>query len=238
MNVSNFKYYFNNYYYRIYERLFPDSRSQKEAKFLTKFIKSKNSRILDFGCAWGRHLKALASMGYRDLIGVDFSDKLLDKARANLTNIQGAKLINTDLVSFKSNKKFDFIYHIFQSFGHEDKNYDQKTLLKVRKLLSNDGKYLLDLRNPIKLMNNEKFDLPGGVTVEAHYDKKRHREKFVYRFDREQQFVEFNVYTKQELTRMLQKAGLQLVKFFGDFSGIPYGVNSERLIIVAKKAKN
>ena len=86
MDLQNYKNYFNSNYFRIHRSLFPENRSKKEAEFLASFIPSKDSAILDFGCAWGRHLKQLAKMGYTNLVGVDFSDKLLDLAKKNLEN--------------------------------------------------------------------------------------------------------------------------------------------------------
>lgn len=40
------------------------------------------ARILDYGCGYGRVMGLLAEQGYGDLLGVDFSDRMLEKARA------------------------------------------------------------------------------------------------------------------------------------------------------------
>ena len=139
MNIKNFKYYFNKNYFRIYKGLYSDERSVKEAQLLSKFAPSKDSAILDFGCAWGRHLKALAKTGYVNLTGVDFSDKLIEMAKENLSEFPFVEFVVSDFVSFKSSQKFDFIFHLFQAFGHEDKNYDQDTLKNAARLLAGGG---------------------------------------------------------------------------------------------------
>ena len=48
---------------------------------------SPGSRILDFGCGYGRCLGELFSAGYRDLIGFDFSPAMIVAARARFPEI-------------------------------------------------------------------------------------------------------------------------------------------------------
>lgn len=235
MNIKNFQYYFNSNYFRIYNKLFSEERSVIEAKFLTKFIPNKKSKILDFGCAWGRHLKELAKFGYLNLCGVDFSEALLEKAKENLKDFPNVEFYHSNFVSFKSSQKFDFIFHIYQSFGYEDREYDWQTINNAASLLSERGGYFLDLRNPIKLIKSEKFDFPDGVEVETYFDSIKKRERFTYKFDGEQEVVEFNVYTNEELAEMFKQAGLQVANVFGGFDGADYTDQSERLILVARK---
>ena len=233
MNMLNFRLYFNNIYFKIYESLFPDARSEREVDLLARFIPSKDSPILDFGCAWGRHLKALAKLGYTNLTGVDFSDKLIEKAKETLKVFPFVKFVVTDFVSFESDQKFGLIFHVFQSFGHEDKNYDQTTINKAASLLAEDGAYLLDLRNPLTLFKNEKFDLPGNVEVDSFYNEQQKREKFVYHFDGQEEEVEFNVYTREELEEMFKKAGLETVGVYGDFEGNSFTKDSAIINILS-----
>ena len=235
MNIKNFQYYFNNNYFRIYDKLFPEERSQKEAQFLAKFIPSKDAQILDFGCAWGRHIKALGQMGYKNLTGVDFSSRLIQKARKNLRAIPNVKLYVSDFVSFRPKQKFNFIFHIFQAFGHEDREYDQLTISNAAKILLRGGHYLLDLRNPYKLFKGEKFDLPSGVSVVSRFDANKRREKFIYTFEGGKEIVEFNVYTKEELEKMFKRARLKVNNVFGGFDGSDYSEDSERLILIGEK---
>ena len=39
-----------------------------------------NKSVLDIGCGYGRTLKELYDLGYRNLIGIDFSKKMIDRA--------------------------------------------------------------------------------------------------------------------------------------------------------------
>src|ERR1044071_5287425 len=48
---------------------------------------SPASRILDFGCGYGRSLGELFASGYRNLIGFDFSPAMIAAARARFPEI-------------------------------------------------------------------------------------------------------------------------------------------------------
>lgn len=43
---------------------------------------ARDARVLDFGCGYGRTLAELAGEGYADLTGIDFSDTLIERGRA------------------------------------------------------------------------------------------------------------------------------------------------------------
>lgn len=230
-----YNFYFNNNYFKIYNSLFPDSRSKEEAKFLKRFIPDKNSRVLDLGCAWGRHLKALAQMGYSDLTGVDYAEELLKKARENLKDHK-VELINGDFAGFKFDQPFDFIFQTFQAFGHEDSEYDKKNIANVSENLKSGGLFLLDLRNPHKLLKGEKFDLPSGIKIIPTVFNNGGRFRLTYFLKNEQETIECNIYTLEQLTEMFNKAGLKVIKTSGNYEGQSYSDKSERLILIGKKS--
>lgn len=227
---------FGNHFFLFYKELLSSYRSQNEAKFLKNFIRSYNSRVLDLGCGWGRHLKALAKIGYKNLTGVDSSEKLLEKAKNNLEKYPFVKLVRSDFTKFTSDKKYDFIFQVLQSFGYDTRLYDQENLNNVKKLLSNEGVYLLDLRNPLKLSKEEVFDLPSSVRIRSQIDKKKRVLKYKYVLNGIKDTGEMNLYNLEELEKMFKNAGLKIIKTFGDFKGSKYSEKTERLIIVAKKA--
>jgi SAM-dependent methyltransferase len=41
----------------------------------------RTARILDYGCGWGRALQELHEAGWRDLVGVDFSEAMIRRGR-------------------------------------------------------------------------------------------------------------------------------------------------------------
>ena len=48
--------------------------------WLDRFV-GKKARVLDYGCGYGRALRDLALLGYRNAIGVDFSARMIERAR-------------------------------------------------------------------------------------------------------------------------------------------------------------
>lgn len=236
MSKMKLNFDFGKHFFPFYKELLSPLRSDKEAEFLKKFIKSYNSSVLDLGCGWGRHLKALAKIGYKNLTGVDSSEKLIGKAKVMLKDYPFVKLIKSDFVDFRSNKKYEFIFQVFQSFGYDTRDYDQANLNNVNKLLAGEGLYLLDLRNPIKLSKTEVFDLPSSVRIKSQIDGKKRILKYEYIFNGTRDKGEMNLYNLFELRKMFKKAGLKIVNTFGDFKGNKYSKESERLIIIVKKA--
>src|SRR5579871_1909725 len=53
---------------------------------LGRFI-SKDSRIVEYGCGYGRLLRILKSEGYENQIGFDFSSKMIERGRAENPDI-------------------------------------------------------------------------------------------------------------------------------------------------------
>jgi SAM-dependent methyltransferase len=45
-------------------------------------------RVLDYGCGYGRQLSELADLGYRDLVGIDPSAAMVERARGLLPGVQ------------------------------------------------------------------------------------------------------------------------------------------------------
>lgn len=48
---------------------------------------SKDGKILDFGCGYGRVLKELSELGYSNLYGIDISEKLIERAESECADI-------------------------------------------------------------------------------------------------------------------------------------------------------
>lgn len=232
----SWNFHFNENYFKIYNKLLSGKRDVEEAKFLSNFIPTKRSEVLDLGCGWGRHLKELAGLGFSNLTGVDYAETLLGKAKENLQDYPYIELVYSTFMDFKSKKKFDLVFQVFQAFGYESVEYDRSNLKNVNSLLSDEGVYLLDLRNPQLLRSNEKFDLPNEIMVEASFNPKTRREKFTYHFDGKKDIGEFNVYSLDELKALFNDAGLKIVKTFGSYKGEPYGKATERLMVLARKA--
>ncbi len=89
-----------------------------QIEIFSKYV-DKSMKILDVGCGYGRTLKELYDNGYRNLIGIDFSSKMIERANSSYPDI-----------SFKisEGKKLDF----------EDNSIDCVILLAVLTCITNE----------------------------------------------------------------------------------------------------
>lgn len=85
-------------------------KGSRYARFIEDFgIASKQGRVLDVGCSSGGFSRDLQKMGF-DVVGVDISLKAIETARLSSPGIE---FHNQDISSWKHDKKFDFIFCMF-----------------------------------------------------------------------------------------------------------------------------
>ncbi|HEV7797834.1 MAG TPA: class I SAM-dependent methyltransferase [Pyrinomonadaceae bacterium] len=141
---------------------------------------SKQARILDYGCGYGRTLADLSQASFTNLVGVDFSEQMLARARGQAP---GSWLVRNDGhgLPFK-NDCFDLVllFAVLTCIPNDDQ---QRLLVsEVQRVLHPGGMlYVSDL-----LINNDErnreryerdaerfkcygvFELPEGVVVRHH----------------------------------------------------------------------
>jgi SAM-dependent methyltransferase len=141
-----------------------------------------DSRILDFGCGYGRTLGELATANYRNLVGSDFSEAML--ARARLESPQASLVRNGSLSLPFADNSFDLVL-LFAVLTCIPDSDEQRLLMKeiARVLRPSAFVYLSDVlintdeRNRLRYEQDAKtygcygvFKLPEGVVV-RHHDK-------------------------------------------------------------------
>ena len=142
---------------------------------------SYESRILDFGCGYGRSLGDLFESGYRDLIGFDFSPAMIEAARARFSEIEFGVLQSSSTIPLpEASVDGVLLFSVLTCVPTDD---GQRTLVaELRRVLKPGGLlYISDLwlqsdeRNLTRYALDEAkygkygvFDLPEGVTVRHH----------------------------------------------------------------------
>jgi SAM-dependent methyltransferase len=78
---------YDNFYANIYDYLvFNTLKNDYEVgEIVNKTSPSSKSRILDVGCGTGHHVASLGSKGY-DILGIDISPSMIEKAKENFPN--------------------------------------------------------------------------------------------------------------------------------------------------------
>jgi SAM-dependent methyltransferase len=141
---------------------------------------SRESRILDFGCGYGRLLGELFEVGYRNLVGFDFSPAMIAAARARFPEIEFSVLESSEIRLPQESVDCALLFSVLTCVPTDD---GQRSLVaELHRVLRPGGLlYISDLwlqsdeRNLTRYARDEAkygkygvFDLPEGVTVRHH----------------------------------------------------------------------
>lgn len=123
----------------------------------------QNAKILDLGCGFGWHCRYLSEQGARAVIGVDISEKMLEKARAltNDTHIAYQRVAIEDIAF--SDAEFDMIvsslaFHYVQDF--------RGVCEKIFRFLKPSGQLVFSVEHPIFTSREEQnwvYDENGRI---------------------------------------------------------------------------
>lgn len=144
---------------------------------------SYESRILDFGCGYGRSLGELFGAGYRNLIGFDFSPAMIAAARTRFPEIDFRELDSSSSAPIPLHDASVDGALVFSVLTCIPTDNGQRALIaELHRVLRPGGLlYISDLwlqrdeRNLTRYARDEAkygqygvFDLPEGVTVRHH----------------------------------------------------------------------
>jgi SAM-dependent methyltransferase len=116
------------------------ARTDADVRFLTDVLPLPAfTRVLDVPCGTGRHLRALASGGYR-VTGVDKDVAAIAEA--------GADAVRGDLRDLDSlPSDYDAVINMWASFGYFDAAENERILESFARRLRLGGRLVLDLQN-------------------------------------------------------------------------------------------
>ncbi|MCU1265198.1 MAG: putative methyltransferase [Acidobacteria bacterium] len=153
-----------------------------QLNWLTRHLASRReeSRILDYGCGYGRMLAELKLVGYQKIVGIDFSAGMLARCRLQLP---GSLLARNDGRTIPlSNESVDAVLLFAVLTCIPDSNEQHSQMAEVYRILRPGGLlYISDLLISDDLRNRERyesfadiydcygvFELPEGVVVRHH----------------------------------------------------------------------
>ena len=185
---------------------------------------NRQARVLDYGCGYGRTLGELSHAGFTNLVGVDFSEEMLARARVEAP---GCRLVRNDGANLPfPNDCFDAML-LFAVLTCIPADEQQRSLLaEAHRVLRPGGiLYVSDLLINDDERNRERyrqyaltydrygvFELPEGVVVRHH--QQEWIEEITARFE-QLEFEPFTVTTMngnksaafQYLGRTINKVG-------------------------------
>lgn len=194
--------------------------------------------ILDLCCGGGRHLVALASLGFQHLVGVDLSEDLLTFAK---TQAKSSQFVLADMRNLPFlPAQFACIFQFFTSFGYFSEEENKAFLAQIYSLLRPKGFYLLDYLNPEQVVSQL---IPFSTTLRKNFFLQEERQIRHSRVEKKvlieipSQKIEYTesvrLYSRKELEQLLLNVGFSSLKIFGSFDGKPYDQHSSRMIVLA-----
>jgi len=223
-------------------------RAERETDLIVEALGlPAGAAILDLCCGEGRHTVALARRGYR-MTGLDLSALHLRLARRAAKEAGVAvRWHRADMRDIPWSGEFDAVINLFTAFGYfDDDEEDFRVLDAVSRALRPAGRLLLDTMNRDWLMRNyeprgwqERED--GTLDLEdRRFDARsgRNRVRVIsIRPDgrRAEHHIDLRLYTLKELSDMLSRAGLKVLRTWGGFDGREYGLHGRRMIVMAEK---
>jgi D-alanine-D-alanine ligase len=212
-----------------------------------------HSAILDLCCGQGRHVLELARRGFKNVMGVDRSRYLIRLARKRAqAEALGVVFKEGDARNPRlPESSFDCVAIMGNSFGYfSNKQDDEKVLATVGKMLRPSGQIVLDITDGAYMA--EHFERRSWEWIDEHHFVCRERsisadrERLISReviVNDEQgviadQFYAERLYTRESITRLLEKTGFRNVRHHGSAESVSdrdqdLGMMARRILLTA-----
>jgi D-alanine-D-alanine ligase len=212
-----------------------------------------HSTILDLCCGQGRHCLELARRGFKNVLGVDRSRYLIRLAKKRAQNEALQVLFKEgDARNPRiAENSIDCVAIMGNSFGYfSNKQDDEKVLSAVAKLLRPSGQIVLDITDGAHM--HENFDKRSWEWIDEHHFVCRERsisadgERLISREVIVQdeigviadQFYAERLYTRDSITRLLEKTGFRNVRHHGIAESVSdrdqdLGMMARRILLTA-----
>ncbi|MCF7826791.1 MAG: methyltransferase domain-containing protein, partial [Candidatus Marinimicrobia bacterium] len=253
------KHIFNANYLRTDGDVVEDTNLTKSE--IDLFLKASEAEtgdaILDLCCGQGRHTLELARRGFTNLVGLDRSHYLINRAK-NLARNEGLSLTfrEGDARKFSlPTDQFDRVFVAGNSFGYfESSQDDDRVLREIKRVLKPGGMLLLDLadggflRKTYQPRSWEWIDDKYFVCRERSLsgDEQRLISREVITHVKKgviaDQFYAERLYTQESIQSLLERNNFHDVQFHGEIvtdssRNQDLGMMAQRLIITAKVDK-
>ena len=224
-------------------------RDRSEAEILKNLVlknveREKVKLVLDMACGSGRHAISFAQAGF-DVTAIDLSENLLNVAKSNAEKEKvNVDFILSDIRKFNPEKKFDLVLNLFTSLGYFEKDEENgEVIQKAFELMNSGGWFVLDYFNKNYILNNlipiTVENIAGKRITQTREIKNNRVEKniIIRNGEKESHYQEsVRLYSKEEVIKILERTGFEILKIFGDFDGSKFDANnSPRLIVFSKK---
>jgi SAM-dependent methyltransferase len=142
-----------------------------------------------------------------------------------------------------ADESFDLVVNLFTSFGYFDDDREHARVLScVRAAMRQGGTFVIDFLNASQVRRDlVPYDerTENGVTIEQRRvitPDDRFVEKTITLRGTEKEYIErVRLLSASDLEAMLKGAGFEVLKSFGDYSGVSWSESSPRTILFASR---
>lgn len=230
-------YYESGHYFRWYSQHGYFNNTQEEVGFIVAQT-IQSGRVLDVGCGQGRHCLEFAKRGF-EAVGIDISQKLIAKASQAGEGLSVKFTVDDARKMSRVKGYFDLTVLLFSSFGLHSHADNCLVIQQTCARLKTGGYLFIDIDNVYEI---ERYVANTG----GAYKDKNFTERII--LDQTTNVVRwseswrgqvyrgmYQLYTSEQLSRILEESELQVKCLFGSFQGEKYSAKSQRLIVVAVK---
>ncbi len=239
----------------VYDLLMQDIQYTQWADYIEslfqKFCIMKPELVLDMACGTGNLTLELAKRGY-DMTGIDMSPDMLSCAMEKSAECGISPLwVCQDMRAFELYGTMDVILCTMDSLNYLLNAADMTQVFRlVRNYLNPGGLFVFDMNTPYKLEhvlgNNLFYEIRDDITYLwrneylptekiCNFDLTffvREAEDIYRRLEEEQQQKAWSV---EEVRRLLQKAGLELLDVYGAFTQDAPSDQTERVFYITRR---
>jgi SAM-dependent methyltransferase len=241
MGANWYENWFGNEYLTVYAHRDEDEARQLVHLILSNISLDRNAKIIDLCCGQGRHARLFAEKGF-EVYGFDLSRKLLQVAKYKNTNNDNTYFVQADMRFLPVVHSFDLLLNLFTSFGYFKTDQENITVFKqFYQVLKKGGYFVFDYFNStyiIQHLERYQSEQIGDLTVEQERYIEDSRVEKIIRLNRHGKksvfYESVKLYEPEQILKMMNETGLDVVYLFGDYQGSTFTENSERIIIIGK----
>jgi SAM-dependent methyltransferase len=207
---------------------------------------SPPASVLDVPCGEGRISLGLAAGGYH-VTGVDITEPFLQDARRKAGERGLTVAFNQgDMRDISFDAEFDAAVCFWGSFGYFESGGDERFVRAIVRSLRSGGRFLVDipsLETVVRSFRDRSWFEAAGVYVlnETRFDHSTGRVESDWTFvgeglEPQTRHSSIRLYAFHELRQLLEDAGFASVEGYDASTLEPFGLNAQRLLLVATKA--
>ena len=241
--------WFENFFHGVanemWRRAVSPEQTRIEADYIAKTLGTRG-RLLDVPCGSGRLAIELARRGAR-VTGVDISSEFIAEAKATQVEGKGrAEFQVDDMRYLRWKARFDGAFCFGNAFGYFEYPDMVRFVRGVAAALRPGGKFLVQTfmaaESQLPKLPEREWYPVGDIhfAVENHYLAEEScletKCTFIQGGKTETRTFWHHVYTVAEMRRLLEAAGLRVIKLSGSYTGEPFAVGQHMLLILAVRS--